>query len=85
MLAANVFDAVLNDAGKPTLAGMTVIGRSVTLFAMVAAISLAFITGGRHPVQGRARRAARAGIAVRALVIGAIGLALGYIVHPTWG
>jgi uncharacterized membrane protein len=51
MLAANTF-AVLNDNGTPTLATMTVTGRSVNLFVMVAGISLAFITGGRNPVQG---------------------------------
>ena len=85
MLAANTFEAVLNDAGNPTFAGMTVIGRSATLFVMVAGISLAFITGGRRPVQGRARRAAAVGIAVRALLIGAIGLALGYIVPAEMG
>jgi hypothetical protein len=45
---------------------------------MVAGISLAFITGGRHPVQGRDRRATAVGLIVRALLIGAIGLALGY-------
>lgn len=79
MLAANVYVTdVLDGDGKPTLAGMTVTGRSATMFVMVAGISLAFITGGRHPVQGRARRAAAVGIAVRALLIGAIGLALGY-------
>ena len=73
---------MLNDNGTPTLAAMTVTGRSATLFVMVAGISLAFITGGRHPVQGRARRAARVAIAVRALLIAAIGLALGYFVAP---
>jgi uncharacterized membrane protein len=51
MLTANVF-GVLTDAGQPTLAGETVIGRAATMFAMVAGISLAFITGGRNPVQG---------------------------------
>jgi uncharacterized membrane protein YeiB len=78
MLAANVFD-VLNSNGTPTIAAMTATGRSATLFAMVAGISLALITGGRHPVQGPGRRAAEAGIAVRALLIGTIGLALGYV------
>ncbi|MGY1643826.1 heparan-alpha-glucosaminide N-acetyltransferase domain-containing protein [Geodermatophilus sp. SYSU D00703] len=78
MLAANVFEVLTAD-GRTTLAGETVIGRAATMFAMVAGISLAFITGGRRPVQGRARRAARASIAVRALAIGAIGLALGYV------
>jgi len=77
MLAANVFNP-LTDDGRPSLAVETVTGRSATMFAMVAGISLAFMTGGRRPVQGQARRAARAGIAVRALAIGAIGLALGY-------
>ncbi|GAA1630500.1 heparan-alpha-glucosaminide N-acetyltransferase domain-containing protein [Georgenia ruanii] len=78
MLAANVWKPLGPDGG-PSLAGMTVIGRSATLFVMVAGISLAFITGGRHPVQGRVRRAARANIAARAVLIGAIGLALGYV------
>jgi uncharacterized membrane protein YeiB len=78
MLAANNFD-VLNDNGTPTIAVMTVTGRSATLFAFVAGLTLALTTGGRHPVQGPARTAAEAGIAVRALLIGAIGLALGYV------
>jgi uncharacterized membrane protein YeiB len=78
MLAANIYDDVLDDNGNPTLAGMTVTGRSATMFAMVAGISLAFITGGRHPVHGDARRITRVGLAVRALMIAAIGLAIGY-------
>ena len=77
MLAANLFEVVRDD-GTPTLAGMTVSGRSATMFVMIAGISLAFISGGRRPVQGTARRAARANIAVRALLIALIGLALGY-------
>lgn len=77
MLAADIFE-VIDGSGGPTLAGMTVTGRSATLFVMVAGISLAFITGGRHPVQGRTRRATAAGLAVRALLIAAIGLTLGY-------
>ena len=76
MLAANIYDAF--DDGNPTLAGMTVTGRSATMFVTVAGISLAFITGGRHPVRGQARRAAAVGVAVRAVLIGSIGLALGY-------
>jgi uncharacterized membrane protein YeiB len=81
MLAANIWDTAvgsIDDDGEPTLAAMTVTGRSATMFVMVAGISLAFITGGRHPVQGRDRRATAVGLIVRALLIGAIGLALGY-------
>jgi uncharacterized membrane protein YeiB len=84
MLAANIWD-VLDTDGQPTIAGMTVVGRSATMFVMVAGISLAFITGGQRPVQGLARRAARANIAVRALLIGAIGLALAYVAPPGLG
>lgn len=76
MLAANVFPPFDAD-GRPSVAVMTVLGRSATMFALVAGISLAFMTGGRRPVQGGARRAVAAGIAVRALIIGAVGLALG--------
>ncbi|MGY1590836.1 heparan-alpha-glucosaminide N-acetyltransferase domain-containing protein [Geodermatophilus sp. SYSU D00708] len=85
MLAANVFVDVVTDDGTPTLSGMTVIGRSATMFVLVAGISLAFISGGLRPVQGVARRAARANIAVRALCIGAIGLALGYTAPDNLG
>jgi uncharacterized membrane protein YeiB len=77
MLAANVYPD-LDANGEPTPAVMTVTGRSATMFVMVAGISLAFIAGGRYPVQGRDRRGVAAGLAVRALLIGAIGLALGY-------
>jgi uncharacterized membrane protein YeiB len=79
MFLANI-SAVLNDNGTPTIAALTVTGRAATLFAMVAGISLALITGGRSPVQGRARRGARAAIAVRGLLIGVIGLTLAYFV-----
>src|SRR4051794_15727195 len=81
MLAANIWDAAIgavDDNGQPTLAGMTVIGRSATLFVMVAGISLAFITGGRHPRQNRDRRTTVVSLVVRALLIAAIGLAIGY-------
>jgi uncharacterized membrane protein YeiB len=77
MLAANIWETIDED-GEPTFVAMTVEGRSATLFVLVAGISLAFLTGGRRPVHGRDRRAARVGLVVRALLIGAIGLALGY-------
>jgi uncharacterized membrane protein YeiB len=78
MLATNVWE-VIGEDGRLTLTGMTATGRAATVFVMVAGISLAFISGGRRPVRGTARRAARANIAVRAVLIGALGLALGYV------
>ncbi|MGH3979677.1 MAG: heparan-alpha-glucosaminide N-acetyltransferase domain-containing protein [Pseudonocardiaceae bacterium] len=77
MMAAHVFDAFDRD-GTPTVATAVAGGRSATTFVLVAGISLAFLSGGRRVVEGRARTAAAAGIAVRALLIGAIGLWLGY-------
>jgi uncharacterized membrane protein len=79
MIMANTF-AVQNGNGTPTIAAWTVTGRAATLFVMVAGISLALITGGNHPLRGRALRAAAAGLAVRAFVIAVpIGLTLGYL------
>lgn len=78
MLATNVWE-VFDDDGRLTLTGMTLTGRAATLFVVVAGISLAFISGGPRPVRGPARRAARANIAVRAVLIGTLGLALGHV------
>ncbi|WP_084144158.1 DUF418 domain-containing protein [Amycolatopsis taiwanensis] len=90
MLAANIYD-VVDENGNPTLAGMTVTGRSATMFVMVAGISLAFITGGRHPVRGHLRRATSVGVAVRAVLIAVIGLSIAYaspdleVILPNYG
>jgi uncharacterized membrane protein YeiB len=77
MMAVHVFD-LFDPHGAPTVATAVAGGRAATTFVLVAGVSLAFISGGRRPAQGRARTAAAAGIAVRALLIGAIGLLLGY-------
>lgn len=52
-------------------------GRSAALFAVLAGVSLAIVTGRERPLRGRPLLAARVGIVVRALVIGFIGLLLG--------
>ena len=77
MMAVHVF-ATFDRHGTPTLATVLAEGRSATTFVLVAGVSLAFLSGGQGVVEGRARTAAAAGIAVRALLIGAIGLLLGY-------
>ncbi len=77
MMAVHVF-ATFDAHGAPTVATVLAGGRSATTFVLVAGISLAFLSGGQRPVGGRARTAAAAGIAVRALLIGAIGLLLGH-------
>ncbi len=52
-------------------------GRSAALFAVLAGVSLALMTGRQDPVRGRERVARSLGVAVRALVIAGIGLLLG--------
>ncbi|MEG9247627.1 heparan-alpha-glucosaminide N-acetyltransferase domain-containing protein [Arthrobacter sp. Soc17.1.1.1] len=52
-------------------------GRASGLFAVVAGIGLALLTGGRSPHRDRLLSADRTGIAVRAVIIALIGLVLG--------
>ena len=54
-------------------------GRAAALFAVLAGVSLALITGRREPVAGRERAARSLGIAVRALLIAMLGLYLGML------
>jgi uncharacterized membrane protein len=77
MMAVHVFPD-FNVDGTPSMTMVVAAGRSVATFALLAGVSLALMTGGRHPLGGRTRTAAAAGLAVRALLIGFIGLALGY-------
>lgn len=52
-------------------------GRAAALFAVLAGVSLALMTGGRTPPAGTDRLNRTAGLALRALLIAALGLALG--------
>lgn len=52
-------------------------GRSAALFAVLAGVSLALVTGRERPMRGRPMAAARVGIVLRALAIACIGLLLG--------
>ena len=78
MFATHVFDT-LDDDGNPTLVHVVFGGRAATTFVLVAGVSLAFLSGGRRRVHGRDRVAVSAGLAVRAVLVGAIGLALGHL------
>ena len=52
-------------------------GRASALFAVLAGVSLALMSGGPRPVRGRERLATTTGLAVRALLIAALGLRAG--------
>ena len=67
---------------EPTVLWRIFAGHSASLFALLAGVSLAFGSGGRNPVKGTALSAARASVAVRAALILAVGLAIGYAPTP---
>ena len=54
-------------------------GRASALFALLAGVSLALMSGRTRPLRGRARARRSAGLAVRALLVALIGLALGEV------
>jgi uncharacterized membrane protein len=78
MIAAHVFD-IVDEQGAPTTATVIAAGRSAATFVLIAGVSLAFMSGGRQVVQGHERSAVAGGLVVRALLIGAVGLALGML------
>jgi uncharacterized membrane protein YeiB len=79
MVVVHVYGYDPSADSTPSMAYVVAAGKSVVLFALLAGVSLALLTGGRHPMEGRSRIAAAAGLAVRALLIGFIGLVLGSI------
>lgn len=78
MMATHVLPTFESDAElTPTWIGLTFSGRAAALFAVLAGIGLALSTGKERPLEGPQLWAARRGIALRALVVGAVGLSLG--------
>jgi hypothetical protein len=78
MMATHLLPTFESDAGlTPTWIGLTFSGRAAALFAVLAGVGLALSTGKDKPLQGSDLSAARRGVALRALVIAAVGLTLG--------
>lgn len=78
MMATHVLPTFGPDAQlTPTWTGLAFSGRAAALFAVLAGVGLALSTGKQHPLEGPALWAARRGIALRALVVAAVGLSLG--------
>ncbi len=77
MMSTHIFPLYLPGTAEPSWAALLFSGRASALFAVVAGIGLALLTGGHF--QHRAQRLGgdRRGIAVRALIIAAVGLVLG--------
>ncbi|MHA7222658.1 heparan-alpha-glucosaminide N-acetyltransferase domain-containing protein [Arthrobacter sp. RHLT1-20] len=78
MMATHVLPTFESDAQlTPTWLGLVFSGRASALFAVLAGIGLALSTGKQQPLQGTDLWTARRGIALRALVVGAVGLSIG--------
>ena len=75
MIATHVLNGIVDNQVIFTqqIAG----GRASSLFAVLAGVSLALMSGGTTPVTGTERRTAAAGLVGRALFIAAAGLILG--------
>jgi len=76
MAATHVLDA-RDDAGALTLSHAVFGGRASALFAVLAGVSVALVTGRGEPLVGEAAWRARAALAVRALLVASVGLLLG--------
>ena len=79
MMAIHVMDPVGPD-GDPSLTWELAAGKSAALFALLAGVGVAFATGHRKRPHGRAWAAHASSLVARALIIGAVGLVLGYLV-----
>jgi len=78
MMAVHVLPSTAAD-GSLTTSHLVAGGRSAATFAVLAGVGLALLTGGPDPPAGRRHAGAAAGLVVRALAIGVIGLLLGEV------
>jgi hypothetical protein len=77
MMSTHIFPLYLPGTAEPSWVALLFTGRSSALFAVVAGIGLALLTGGKAPHRAQRLAGDRRGIAVRALIIAAVGLVLG--------
>jgi uncharacterized membrane protein len=78
MMATHLLPTFESNADlTPTWVGLAFSGRAAALFAVLAGVGLALSTGKHKPLDGAELSAARRGVALRALVIAAVGLTLG--------
>lgn len=75
MVATHVLDE-RTATGDLTFAQSLAGGRASALFAVLAGVSIALVTGRGQPFQGKLRARAAAGLAVRAVLVAAVGLVL---------
>lgn len=84
MIAVHTLPASADAAGNPTWTWSLFGGNAAALFAVLAGVSLAFLTGGRAPRRGRDAARSRVSLAVRALLLFAVGLSLNFLDIPAY-
>ena len=77
MMSVHIVPSVSGPFGEVTFAYQVASGRASALFAVLAGVSLALVTGGERTLRADQLGAARRSVAKRAAVIAAIGLTLG--------
>lgn len=82
MFAAHLLVTTAFDGGDPSTWTHVVNGRSSILFATLAGVSLALVTGGARPLDGERMTYARVRIALRAACIWLIGILLVLLQTP---
>jgi uncharacterized membrane protein len=75
LMAVHILPDVTED-GDPALSWILFSGNSAALFALLAGVGLALSTGGAAGHRGRRLTADRRGLAMRAVLVGAIGLVI---------
>jgi uncharacterized membrane protein YeiB len=79
MMAVHILSAE-TASGDMSLAWVLAAGKSAALFAVLAGVAIALTSGRQTPPEGRTRTAIAASLAVRALLVGCLGLLLGSVV-----
>ncbi len=82
LMAVHVLPISDPDTGDPTWSFNLFYGDSAALFALLAGVGLALASGGQLPHSGRQMFADKAGLAVRAVIIGILALIVSAIIQP---
>ncbi|AKE40264.1 membrane protein [Corynebacterium kutscheri] len=84
MIAVHILPAYNQYTNKPTLIWQAFAGHSAGLFAVLAGVTIALLSGANNPYQGQRLRRARASLIVRALLIFVIGLGINQLAVPVF-
>ena len=84
MVAVHILPAANSYTGRPTFVWGIFAGHSAALFAVLAGITVALVTGANNPYNGQKMRRSRVSLAARAAVILLLGLALDELHLPVY-